>query len=151
VFNSVRLLWILGHSDIPGNETADLYAKQAASQDFVGPEPVSGIYLQRRFAVQLDCGPMHNSVSSGKPQVAVGRQKCSYMDQIKSFLTMLLSLPRRELKVLVGLLTGHITLNRHLTVINVKKKLQFIHKLTASDTSKTAKITKGDITHQHIA
>ena len=31
------------------------------------------------------------------------------------------------------------------------KKLQFIHKLTASDTSKTAKITKGDITHQHIA
>ena len=29
--------------------------------------------------------------------------------------------------------------------INVKK-LQFIHKLTASDTSKTAKITKGDIT-----
>jgi len=34
--------------------------------------------------------------------------------------------------------------------INVKK-LQFIHKLTASDTSKTAKITKGDITHQHIA
>ena len=33
--------------------------------------------------------------------------------------------------------------------INVKK-LQFIHKLTASDTSKTAKITKGDITQQHI-
>ena len=31
------------------------------------------------------------------------------------------------------------------------KKLQFIHKLTASDTSKTAKITKSDITHQHIA
>ena len=35
--------------------------------------------------------------------------------------------------------------------INVKK-LQFIHKLTSSDTSKAAKITKkGDITHQHIA
>jgi len=32
------------------------------------------------------------------------------------------------------------------------KKLQFIHKLTASDTSKTAKKSqKGDITHQHIA
>jgi len=31
------------------------------------------------------------------------------------------------------------------------KQLQFIHKLTASDTSKTAKITKkGDITQQHI-
>ena len=32
-----------------------------------------------------------------------------------------------------------------------KKNLQFIHKLTASDTSKTAKITKKVITHQHIA
>ena len=43
VFNSVRLLWIPGHSDIPGNETADQLAKQAASQNFVGPEPVLGI------------------------------------------------------------------------------------------------------------
>jgi len=32
------------------------------------------------------------------------------------------------------------------------KKLQFIHKLTANDTSKTAKKSqKGDITNQHIA
>jgi len=31
---------------------------------------------------------------------------------------------------------------RFLNGINVIKKLQFIHKLTASDTSKTAKITK---------
>ena len=29
VFNSVRLLWIPGHSDILGNETADQFAKQA--------------------------------------------------------------------------------------------------------------------------
>ena len=43
VFNSVRLLWIPGHSDIPGNETADQFAKQAASQDFVGPEPALDI------------------------------------------------------------------------------------------------------------
>jgi len=43
MFNSVRLLWIPGHSDIRGNETADQFAKQAASQDFVGPETVLGI------------------------------------------------------------------------------------------------------------
>jgi len=30
------------------------------------------------------------------------------------------------------------------------KKLQFIHKLTASDTSKTGKITKRSLPHQHI-
>jgi len=43
MFNSVRLLWIPGHSGIPGNETADQFAKQAASQYFVGPEPALGI------------------------------------------------------------------------------------------------------------
>ena len=32
-----------------------------------------------------------------------------------------LSLPRRELKVLVVLLTGHITLNRHLTVMKIQE------------------------------
>ena len=32
-----------------------------------------------------------------------------------------LSLPRREPKILVGLLTGHITLNRHLTVMKIEE------------------------------
>jgi len=35
--------------------------------------------------------------------------------------------------------------------MNKCKKLQFIHKLTMSDTSKTAKSQKNYITHQHIA
>ena len=35
--------------------------------------------------------------------------------------------------------------------INKCKKMQFIHKLTATDKSKTAKITKKVITHQHIS
>ena len=56
MFNSVhvRLLWIPSHSDIPGNETADQLAKQAASQDFVGPEPALGIPTREiRSAAQL--------------------------------------------------------------------------------------------------
>jgi len=32
-----------------------------------------------------------------------------------------LSLPRRKLNILVGLLTGHITLNRHLTVMKIQE------------------------------
>jgi len=45
----------------------------------------------------------------------------------------------------------HFTLVKEALIeINVKK-LWFIHELTAHDTSKTAKITKKVITHQHIA
>jgi len=38
---------------------------------------------------------------------------------------------------------------RDLYVINVKKKLRFTHELTASDTYKTAKITKKDYPPAH--
>jgi len=88
MFNSVRLLWIPGHSDIPGNETADQLAKQAASQDFVGPEPALGIPIRNiRSAAQLWANAQQRKLwqtTSGCRQA-----KCFYMDQIKSFLAML--------------------------------------------------------------
>ena len=40
--HSVRLLWVPGHNNVSGNETADELAKQAAAIEFIGPEPVVG-------------------------------------------------------------------------------------------------------------
>ena len=100
--------WILGHSDIPGNETADQLAKQAASQDFVGPEPALGIPTTKiRSAARL----------WANAQQCMLWQTTSGCQQAKMFLhgpdkklsCYAPSLPRRELKILVGL--------QHLTYI----------------------------------
>jgi len=116
VFNSVRLLWIPGHSDIPGNETAD----QAASQYFVGPEPVLGITTTKiRSAARLRANAQQRKLwqtTSGCRQA-----KMFLHGPDKKLPHYALSLPRRELKILVGLLTRHITINRDLTVMKIKE------------------------------
>ena len=43
IHNSVRLVWVLGHHGVPGNEVADALAKQASAQCYIGPEPVLGV------------------------------------------------------------------------------------------------------------
>ena len=41
--NVVTLIWVPGHSNILGNETADMLAKSGAESEYVGPEPLWGI------------------------------------------------------------------------------------------------------------
>ena len=105
VQHSVHLLWIPGHSDIPSNETGDQFAKQAASEDFVGPEPATKI----RSAAQLWANAQQRKLwqtSSGCRQAKMFLHRPD-----KKLSRYALSLPRWELKILVGLLTGHMPYN----------------------------------------
>ena len=45
LFNSVTLVCVPGHFGVTGNETADRLAKQAACEEFIGPEPRIGITM----------------------------------------------------------------------------------------------------------
>ena len=106
--------------NIPRNETADHVAKQAASQDFIGPEPV----------LRIPSTTIHTTVWLwASMQQRKLWQTTTGCQQAKMFLhgpdkkltRFGLSLTRREPKILVGLLTGRVTLNRHLTVMKIQE------------------------------
>ena len=89
------------------NETADQFAKQAASQDFVAPETALGIPTTKiRSAAQLWANAQQRKLwqtTSGCRQAKIflhGPDK-----KLSRYAAMLSSLPRRELKILVGLYT----------------------------------------------
>jgi len=41
--NNIRLIWVPGHYDVPGNEEADRLARFGAQVTPIGPEPFVGI------------------------------------------------------------------------------------------------------------
>ena len=114
--NCVRLLWVPGHSKIEGNEIADALARQAASSDFIGPEPALGLSAMstkriiRKWSVCEQNKRWHNLQGC--------RQAKQLMLGVNTRLSKYaLRLPRRDVRILVGLLTGHNTLNRHLALL----------------------------------
>jgi hypothetical protein len=44
--NSVQLVWVPGHKNIVGHETADQLARTGSEHPFIGPEPACGIQLE---------------------------------------------------------------------------------------------------------
>ena len=119
LFNSVRLVWVPGHFGVTGNETADRLAKQAACEEFIGPKPRIGITMT---AVRTEVRSWADDIHRKLWQSADGcrQAKMFIHGPDKKLSCFALGLKRKQLRVLVGLLTGHIALNRHLTVMKVR-------------------------------
>ena len=111
--NTVSLVWVPGHSNILGNEKADELARKGSTTDFIGPEPALGVHSGAMVRL------LKREAEEEHQRTWNGLKNCR---QAKEFLAgcslqttkYLLSLNRKCLRMMIGVLTGHNGLRYHL-------------------------------------
>ena len=118
--NRVILYWVPGHSGIPGNEMADELARNGSNTPFVGPEPAVGVSAELiRSTIygifrKLQCKNWRDI--KGQRQAKELNRGCPSARHKELF-----RLNKTGIRRVVGLLTGHCTLKRHLSIMGVIK------------------------------
>ena len=113
------LYWIPGHAGARGNEIVDKLARDGSVQKFVGPELFVGVSRQN-IRRKIKCW-MDNQ------HLVMWRGPCSTRRQARELISRpdlatrarLLSFNRARSRFVIGLLTGHKTVRRHLYVMGL--------------------------------
>jgi ribonuclease HI len=111
--NEVTLAWVPGHCDIPGNEEADRLARQASGLPLHGPESALGIpKCSVREAIRA--WTMKQHLCTWRNLTGHRHGKLFISGPCGKQADNLLKLSRRQLKVVVAILTGHAPVRKHL-------------------------------------
>jgi hypothetical protein len=117
--HAMRLYWVPGHAGVRGIETADRLARSCSGQRFIEPEPFLGVSRQN-IRQTLKCW-MKNQ------HLALWRGPCSTQRQARELISgsnlatwaRLLSFNKTQTRAVIGPLTGHNTLRRHLHLMEL--------------------------------
>ena len=114
--NKVTVDWVPGHSGIPGNEKADSLARAAVEIPRNGdPRVINWSYslLKDRLSKRLKI--LHTQYWNDR--VDCRQTKLFVAGPSSNRTKFLLSLKRQDLRAVIGIITGHCTLNGHMKTI----------------------------------
>jgi ribonuclease HI len=119
--NDVTLTWIPGHTGKEGNEAADMLAKKAAGTKIMGPWPT--LPVSRRVVMESVSEIIWKWFKENWEEEETCRQtKESTPVPLRGARAReIVELPRKQLRIIVGLRTGHCPLNRHLQVMGIRQ------------------------------
>ncbi|XP_055698849.1 uncharacterized protein LOC129799159 [Phlebotomus papatasi] len=110
--HQVILTWVPGHSNVEGNNTADSLAKSSAKTPFIGPMPTCG-YSGSRIKHLLNEKATNEHKVHWAKQPGLRRAKL-ILEPDGKWRKEIQNLNKIQLRLLVGLLTGHCALGSHL-------------------------------------
>ncbi|KAJ8911477.1 hypothetical protein NQ315_010848 [Exocentrus adspersus] len=114
--NKLTLAWVPGHNKHKENEEADSLAREGAGRALIGPEPFCGIaktHVRASIDEWMD-GKSREWWRNFRQQ----RQAKMFIKERSARLTEdLLGQNRKAIRIIVGLLTGHCRLNKHMSLM----------------------------------
>jgi len=112
-WQAVGLYWVCGHTGVQGNEIAEKLTRDGSVQKFVGPQPSLGVSWQdiRKKKRWMD---NQHLVRWWGPSSTERQAQELVLGTSPGAKTRLLSFNWTQSRIVIGLLTGHNTLRRHL-------------------------------------